>query len=361
MTDSLFSPLEVRGTELQNRLVMSPMCQHSAQAGVATDWHMVHLGSRAVGGAGLVMTEATAVEPRGRISAGDLGIWSDEHAEAVEPIAEFVRSQGAVPGMQLAHAGRKASTQRPWEGGAPLQPDEGGWVAAAPSDKPYPYPDDEPPETQALTTDEVEDVVAAFGAAAERAAGAGFEVVEIHGAHGYLLHEFLSPVANDRDDRYGGSFENRTRLHREVVAAVREAWPDDRPVSVRISATEWLPDRDSWTLDDSRRLAPLLAEAGADIIDVSAGGLHPDQQIPEAGPGYQVPYAEAIRGETDAFVASVGKITAPKHADAIVRNGRADLTVVGRQHLREPYLGLHAASDLGVDVEWPKQYRRAKQ
>jgi len=356
---SLFDPLPLRGVEARNRVMVSPMCQYSAEDGLPTEWHGVHLGSRAVGGAGLVMAEATAVEPRGRITPGCLGIWSPEHAGALAPIADFVRSQGAVPGIQLAHAGRKASRGRPWEDRRPLAPDEGGWEVVGPTDAPYPD-SDEPPAQRALDADGIEAVVDAFAAAAEHALTAGFELVEVHAAHGYLLHEFLSPVANDRTDEYGGSFENRTRLLRETVAAVRDVWPDDRPLFVRISATDWLPDRESWTVGDSVRLAPALIEAGADLIDVSAGGIHPDQQVPAAGAGYQVPYAERIRAEADVPVGAVGKITAPEQADAIVRNGRADLAILGREFLRRPHWALHAATELGVDVDWPVQYRRAK-
>ncbi|MFB6127579.1 MAG: NADH:flavin oxidoreductase/NADH oxidase [Halolamina sp.] len=354
---NLFDPLTLGETELRNRVMVSPMCQYSCEDrdGLATDWHLVHLGSRASGGAGVVMTEATAVEPRGRISPKDLGIWSDEHAAALKPVAEFVRSQGAAPGIQLAHAGRKGSTMRPWEGGDPLQPDEGGYEVVGATDRPYPHEGEAPP-TVRLSTEAVEGLVETFADAAERALGAGFEIAEVHAAHGYLLHQFLSPVTNDREDRYGGDFESRTRLLREVTAAVREVWPDDKPVFVRISATDWLPERESWTVEDSERLAPLLAEAGADLIDVSGGGIHPDQQLPGTGPGYQVPYAERVRAATDVAVGAVGSITEPTHADALVRNGRADLAIVGREHLRDPYFANHAANDLGEEPDWPEQY-----
>ena len=358
MTDSLFSPLTIRDTEIRNRVMMSPMCQYSAEEGFATDWHRVHLGSRAVGGAGLVMAEATAVEPRGRITPQDLGIWSDEHAEALAPIAEFVAEQGATPAIQLAHAGRKASTTRPWDEGGPLQPDEGGWETIAPSDVPYPF--ENPPETRRMTKDDIDDVIDAFADAAERALDAGFEVAEVHAAHGYLLHEFLSPIANERDDEYGGSFENRTRLVREVVEAVREVWPDEKPVFVRISGTDWIDDRPSWDVEQSARLGPLLIEAGADLIDVSSGGIHRDQDLPHAGPNYQVPLAEAVRREGEVPVAAVGKITEPEQADALVRNDRADLVALGRELLRNPYWTLEAAHELDVDVEWPPQYRRGR-
>jgi 2,4-dienoyl-CoA reductase-like NADH-dependent reductase (Old Yellow Enzyme family) len=358
MTDSLFSPLTLRETELPNRVMLSPMCQYSAEDGLATDWHLVHLGSRAVGRAGVVMSEATAVSPEGRISPGDLGIWSDAHAEALVDVAEFVRSQGSVPGIQLAHAGRKASKGRPWEGSHPVPEDEGGWEVLAPSAEPWPYDEGTAPPTRAMTVSDVDELVDDFRAAAARALDAGFEIAEIHAAHGYLLHEFLSPVTNHRTDDYGGSFENRVRLVREVTQAVRDVWPDGRPVFVRISATDWLPDSESWDLDQSARLAPLLADDGADLVDVSAGGIHPDQNLPDAGPGYQVPYAERVNEATDAAVGAVGGITEAEQADQLIRNGRADVAVVGREHLRNPYFTLEAAHELGVDVDWPVQYER---
>jgi len=362
MVDSLFSPLTLRGTEIPNRVLVSPMCQYSAPDGVATDWHLVHLGSRAVGGAGLVLTEATAVSPEGRITPHDVGIWTDEQADALARVADFVRSQGSVPGIQLAHAGRKASTRRPWDGGDPVAPAEGGWEAVAPSG-PYPRDGEEQP-THSLSTGEIEDVVADFADAAGRALDAGFEVAEVHAAHGYLLHEFLSPVANDRDDEYGGSFRNRTRLLREVTGAVRSVWPDDRPVFVRVSATDWIDDEPSWDVEQSARLAPMLAEAGADLIDVSAGGISPAQEVPYAGPSYQLPYAEVIGDhveETDAeiAVAAVGGITDPAQAEAIVANDRADAVLMAREFLRSPYWPLHAAHELDAEIEWPVQYRRA--
>ncbi|WP_435153601.1 NADH:flavin oxidoreductase/NADH oxidase [Haladaptatus sp. DFWS20] len=360
MADDLFSPISFRDSTARNRVMVSPMCQYSSAGdGLATDWHRVHLGSRATGGAGIVMTEATAVEPRGRISPNDLGIWSDEHADALEPVARFIREQGALPAIQLAHAGRKASKSRPWAGSTPLQPDNGGWETVAPSADPWPY-DSDPPRIREMTTDDIQTVVDAFGTAAQHSFDAGFEIAEVHAAHGYLLHEFLSPVANHRDDDYGGSFENRTRLVREITETVRTIWPDDKPVFVRISATDWLPNRESWTVEDSVRLADRLADV-ADLIDVSAGGLHPAQQIPSTGPNYQVPYAEQIREETDLSVGAVGGITEPAQADALIRNERADLAIVGREHLRDPYFTLHAAEKLDAEdrVEWPVQYRRA--
>ncbi|QLG26669.1 NADH:flavin oxidoreductase/NADH oxidase [Halorarum halophilum] len=364
MVETLFSPLTLRRTELPNRVMVSPMCQYSSPDGLATDWHLVHLGSRAVGGAGLVMAEATAVTPEGRITPYDLGIWSDEHADALAPVADFVRSQGSVPAIQLAHAGRKASTHRPWEGGDPVPLDSGGWETIAPSAKPYPRDGDEHP-TRRLDRDGIEETVAAFADAAGRALEAGFEVAEVHAAHGYLLHEFLSPVANDRTDEYGGSFENRTRLLREVTGAVRSVWPDDKPVFVRISATDWIDDEESWDVEQSARLAPLLADAGADLVDVSSGGISPAQEVPHAGPGYQLPYAETIREHVvdenaDIAVGTVGGITSPEQADEIVRNDRADAVLMAREFLRSPYWPLHAAHELGEDdaVEWPVQYGR---
>jgi 2,4-dienoyl-CoA reductase-like NADH-dependent reductase (Old Yellow Enzyme family) len=359
MTTSLFSPLTLRGTDLPNRVMVSPMCQYSAEDGLANDWHLVHLGSRAVGRAGVVMSEATAVSPEGRITPADLGIWSDAHADALADVTAFVRGQGSVPGIQLAHAGRKASKTVPWEDSAPIPESEGGWETLAPSAVPFPYAEGEA-ATREMTAADVEAVIDDFRAAADRARDAGFEIAEVHAAHGYLLHEFLSPVTNHREDDYGGSFEDRTRLVREVTAAVREVWPDDRPVFVRISATDWLPDRESWDLDQSARLAPLLADAGADLIDVSAGGIHPDQRVPDAGAGYQVPYAERVGEATDAAVGAVGKITEAEQADQLIRNGRADVAVVGREFLRNPYFTLEAAHELGADVEWPVQYRRGQ-
>jgi 2,4-dienoyl-CoA reductase-like NADH-dependent reductase (Old Yellow Enzyme family) len=360
----LFSTLDLRGTSIPNRVMVSPMCQYSCEQrdGLATEWHRTHLGSRAVGGAGLVMSEATAVESRGRISPEDLGIWSDDHAEALAPITEFVREQGSVPGIQLAHAGRKASTSRPWEGHDPLSPEEGGWTVVGPTDEPWPYEDEAPP-TERLTPEDIDSVVESFRAAAERALAAGFEVAEVHAAHGYLIHEFLSPVTNTRGDAYGGGFEGRTRLAREVTEAVRGVWPEEKPVFVRISATDWLPDRDSWTVEDSVRLADRLAELGVDLIDVSGGGIHPDSRPDRAGPNYQVRYAERIREGADREIAvgAVGGITTPEQAEAIVANERAEMAIVGREHLRDPYFALRAAEALDAtdEIEGPPQYRRA--
>lgn len=362
----LFTPLSIGDVEAPNRVMVSPMCQYSCEAedGLATGWHHTHLRSRAVGGAGLVMTEATAVTPRGRISPQDLGLWSDAHAEALSEITAFVREQGSVPGVQLAHAGRKASKSRPWEGSEPLSPEEGGWETVAPSG-PYPYDGDrDPPATRTMDQSDVETVVEAFARGASLADDAGFEVVELHAAHGYLLHEFLSPVSNDRTDDYGGDFADRTRLLREVTEAVTDRWPASKGLFVRISATDWLPDRDGWTVEDSVRLSKELPDA-VDLMDVSAGGLHPDQQVPTSGPGYQERYASRIRralddAGVDRFVGAVGGITTPQQADALLRNARADLAIVGREHLRDPYFALHAAEELDAmdRVEVPVQYNR---
>jgi len=365
MSADLFAPLSIRETTLPNRVMVSPMCQYSCENrdGQATDWHAQHLMSRAVGGAGLVMTEATAVEPRGRISPEDLGIWSDDHIQPLAKITSFIKDQGSVPAVQLAHAGRKASTSRPWEGHDPLSPAEGGWDVLGPTDEPYPYGDQAAPNTSRMSEGDLAAVTEAFVDAARRADSAGFEIAEVHAAHGYLLHEFLSPMTNTREDDYGGDFEHRIRFPLDVIEAIREVWPDEKPLFVRISATDWLDDRESWTLDQSVAFADRAFEAGVDLIDVSAGGIHPDQKIPSSGPGYQVPYAERIKAETHAEIAvgAVGGITAPQQADELIRNERADLAIVGREHLRDPYFTLHAASALGREdeVSVPPQYRRA--
>lgn len=361
---ALFTPLELRGTTIPNRVMVSPMCQYSAtnRDGLATDWHHVHLGSRAVGGAGIVMTEATAVEKRGRITPHDLGIWSDDHAAALAPITEFISEQGSVPAIQLAHAGRKASKTRPWEGSTPLGPDEGGWEVLAPSEEPWPYEGDSP-EIRRMTQTDIETFVEDYRRAAEHALDAGFEIVEIHAAHGYLLHEFLSPVTNKRNDDYGGSFANRTRLVRQVTKTVRDVWPDDKPVFVRISGTDWLPDQASWTIEESVELADHLHEIGADLIDVSSGELHPDEQLPDAGSISQLPLAEQVREESESDIAAgaVGGITDAKQAEAIIANDRADLTIIGREHLRDPYFSLNAAQTLDAtdEIQGSPQYRRA--
>lgn len=360
---NLFSPLDLRETSIPNRVTVSPMCQYSCEErdGLPTEWHRAHYGSLGVGGAGVVITEATAVEERGRISPHDLGIWTDEQAAAQAPITSFMREQGAVPAIQLAHAGRKASHSRPREDGGPVGPKEGGWPVVAPSEQPWPY--EEPIETNRLDREGIDGVVDAFRDGARRALDAGFEIAEIHAAHGYLIHQFLSPVTNHREDEYGGDFDGRTRFAREVTAAVREVWPDDKPVFVRISATDWLADRPSWTVAESVRLCDRLSESGADLIDVSTGGIAPDSNPSYSGPNFQLRQAERIADETESDIAvgAVGGITTPEQAEAIVENDRADLVIVGREHLRDPYFTLRAAEALDAtdELAGPPQYRRA--
>jgi len=350
----LFTPLTLRGVTMRNRIFVSPMCQYSSRDGMPTDWHLVHLGSRAVGGAGLVIVEATAVSPEGRISPDDSGIWSDRHAEAFQPIARFIREQGAVPGIQLAHAGRKASTDLPWRGGAPLSPAERGWLPFAPS--PLPFAPGHPVPRE-LAPDGLEQVEEQFRAAARRALIAGFQVAEIHMAHGYLLHEFLSPLSNHRTDQWGGSLENRLRFPLRVARSVRAIWPDELPLFVRISATDWVEG--GWDLGQSIVLACRLREVGVDLVDCSAGFLTPDADIP-FGPGYQTPFAAAVRREAGIATGAVGFITDPAQAEQIVATGQSDAVLLARQFLRDPYWPLHAARALGVDVPWPEQYERAK-
>jgi len=353
---SLFSPFSVRAVTLPNRIVVSPMCQYSSEDGFANDWHMVHLGSRAVGGAGLVLTEASAVTPEGRITPNDLGIWKDQHITPLARIVDFLHSQGAAAGIQLAHAGRKASMGRPWEGERLIGPEEGGWTeVVAPSDVPFRGDYAQP---HALTLEGIRAVREAFARATRRARRAGFDVIEIHAAHGYLLHEFLSPLSNKRTDEYGGAFENRIRLLIETVDVVRTESGGDVPLFVRISATDWTEG--GWDTEQSVLLAKVLREHGADVIDTSSGGNVAGATIP-TGPSYQVPFAEQIRREAGIATAAVGQITEPAQADAIVRNGEADLVLLAREFLRDPYWGLHAAQELGVDVTWPAQYLRAAQ
>jgi 2,4-dienoyl-CoA reductase-like NADH-dependent reductase (Old Yellow Enzyme family) len=349
----LFSPFTVRSLTLRNRIVVSSMCQYSCQDGVLNDWHMVHLGSRAVGGAGLIFVEATGVEPAGRISPEDSGLWDDQHIEPLARIVRFCQGQGAAMGMQLAHAGRKASVFRPWEGGKPLT-DGRAWETMAPSAIPFA---DGWPAPRELRREEVASVVAAFGRAAARARAAGFDALEVHAAHGYLIHTFLSPLSNRRTDAYGGSFENRCRLLLEVADAVRREWPADRPLFVRLSCTDWMEG--GWGGDDTVALARLLRERGADAIDCSSGGLSPAQKMP-ATPGYNVPFAERVRREAALPAAVVGLITEAQQAQAIIAGGQADLVVMAREMLRDPYWPLHAALALGVDVPWAPQYLRAK-
>jgi len=350
----LFEPLSLRGVTLRNRIAVSPMCEYSSDDGFANDWHLVHLGSRAVGGAGLVFTEAAAVSAEGRITANDLGIYRDEHVTKLRQVVDFIDAQGAVAGMQLAHAGRKASSAQPWHGGARVSVADGGWTPLAPSALSFNSADPAPRE---LTIDEISRIVDDFVAAAKRALAAGFRVIEVHGAHGYLIHEFLSPLVNSRTDAYGGSFENRTRFARQVVAAVRAAMPSDLPLFVRLSASDWAEG--GWDLDQTVRLSRDLAALGVDLIDASSGGAVSTQQITLA-PGYQVPFAERIRAEAGVATAAVGLITEPEQADAIVRAGQADLVFLARELLRDPYWPLHAATALGVEVTWPVQYERAK-
>jgi len=350
----LFEPLTVRGVTLPNRIVVSPMCEYSSVDGFASDWHLVHLGSRAIGGAGLVITEAAAVSPEGRITAGDLGIYTDAHVPELRRIVDFIHANGAVAGIQLAHAGRKASSARPWDGGRRVAAADGGWDPLSPSAIAY-HDDDAPP--LAMSETDIAQVVADFAAAAIRAVRAGFRVIEIHAAHGYLLHSFYSPLANTRTDGYGGSFANRTRLTHDVLRAVRAAVPHDVAVFVRISAVDWAPG--GWTIDESVALARDLAQLGCDLVDVSSGGLVAHQQI-AVGPNYQVPFAEEIRREARVATGAVGMITEAEQADEIVRSGKADLALLAREFLRDPYWPLHAATKLGIDVPWPKQYDRAK-
>ena len=355
----LLRPLTIRGVTLRNRVVMSPMCQYSSDDGLANDWHLVHLGSRAAGGVGLVIVEATAVSPEGRISPKDMGIWGEQHVEPLARIARFVRSQGAAAGIQLAHAGRKASCQPPWLGGGVIPPDQGGWQVVAPS--PLPFHDGDPAPRE-LDRAGIDAVVDAFEAATKRALAAGFQVIEVHAAHGYLLHEFLSPLSNRRTDEYGGRLENRTRLAVRVAERVRRTVPDDLPVFVRISATDWAEG--GWDADQSAALARQLKAVGVDLIDVSSGALTPKARIP-VGKGYQVPFARKLREEAGIMTGAVGLITEAKHADEIVTGGDADLVFVGRELLREPYWALHAQQELGQEPAWPTQYgyavkRRAK-
>jgi 2,4-dienoyl-CoA reductase-like NADH-dependent reductase (Old Yellow Enzyme family) len=347
----LLTPLKIRGITIRNRIAMSPMCQYSSEEGFANDWHLVHLGSRAAGGAGVVMVEATAVTREGRISPADLGIWTDDHIEPLARIVRFVRGQGAIPAIQLAHAGRKASSDVPWKGGDSLKtPAEGGWEVVAPSPIPFDEGDPVPRELDATGIDEM---VTAFVAATQRALKAGFEVIEIHAAHGYLLHEFLSPISNRRIDDYGGSFENRIRLLTRVAESLRAIIPDHLPLFVRISATDWVEG--GWDVDESVQLCSRLKVLGVDLIDVSSGGMTPHARIP-VSKGYQLPFARRIREEADIATGAVGLITEPQHANEIITGGEADLVFVGRELLREPYWALKAMQALDADPAWPIQY-----
>lgn len=354
MGSNLFSPLKLREITFRNRIFVSPMCQYSSEEGLPTDWHLVHLGSRAVGGAGMVMVEASGVSPEGRISPWDSGIWSSAHAKAFTRIARFIADQGAVPGIQLAHAGRKASTNRPWKGGGAVDAAHGGWQPIAPSAIPF---DQKHAVPIAMSAGQIDQVVRQFADAARWSLEAGFQVVEIHAAHGYLLHQFLSPLCNQRSDEYGGSLENRMRVPLRVTEAVREIWPAKWPVFVRISATDWAPG--GWDLPQSIEFSRRLKESGIDLIDCSSGGAVPGVKIPVA-PGYQVPFSEAIRKEAGIATGAVGLITEPAQAQEIIASGQADIVLLARELLRDPYWPLHAAAALGVDVQWPVQYERAK-
>jgi 2,4-dienoyl-CoA reductase-like NADH-dependent reductase (Old Yellow Enzyme family) len=351
----VFQPLTIRNITVKNRIAVSPMCQYSSTDGFATDWHLVNLGSRAVGGAGLVITEATAVSPEGRISPGDLGIWKDEHINFLKRITIFIETQGAVPGIQLAHAGRKACHHVPWKGNKSLTVEEGAWQTVAPSAIPHTIGE---PLPKAMTAEDIEKVKKDFIAATKRALEAGFKVFEIHAAHGYLLNQFLSPISNQRTDEYGGSFENRIHLLLGIVDDVRNIIGKTLPLFVRISVTDWV--NGGWTEDDSVELAKILKDKGVDLIDCSSGGNSPDQKIPD-GALFQVSFAEKIKKETGILTGAVGVITKAAEAEQIIANQQADLVLLARQFLRDPYFPLHAAQELDTDVTWPVQYERAKQ
>ena len=349
----LFSPLTQRSLVLRNRIVVSPMCQYSVTDGMPDDWHLVHLGSRAVGGAAVVIAEATAVEPRGRISPADTGIWNDAQRDAWAPIARFIAAQGSIPGIQLAHAGRKGSTAAPWDGGKAVAPDAGGWTPVAPSEVAYA---DDYPHPEALDAAGIRAVIDAFVAAASRAHEAGFRLLELHAAHGYLLHQFLSPLSNHRGDGYGGSLANRMRLTLEVTAAVRAAWPAELPLWLRLSATDWAAG--GWDLAQSLALVRELGRIGVDLFDVSSGGLTAAQKI-SVGPGYQVPFAATIRREAGVAVGAVGMISEPVQAETILASGQADVVILARELLRDPYFPRRAARALGAEITTPRQYLRA--
>lgn len=352
----LFEPFTLKSITLRNRVGVSPMCEYSAEDGVANDWHLVHLGSRAVGGAGLVIAEATGVSPEGRISPGDTGIWADKHVEPFARINRFMKEHGAVAGIQIAHAGRKASVARPWDGGDHVPDEQGGWTPVAPSAIAFGDGLDKVPH--ALTVDEIGRVQADFVAAAKRSLAAGFEWLEVHSAHGYLSHEFLSPLSNHRSDNYGGSFENRIRFLLETVRGVRAVWPDNLPLTVRLSCTDWVEG--GWDIEQTVELARRLKTEGVDLIDCSSGGAVPHVKIP-VGPGYQVPFAERVRREAKIPTAAVGMITEAGQADEILRSGKADVVLLARELLRDPYWPAHAARKLGQAdaVPPPKQYARA--
>ncbi len=350
----LFSPLTIKNITLKNRIAISPMCQYTAVDGFANDWHLVHYGSRAIGGASLIIQEATAVSPEGRISPGDLGLYKEEHIGKLRNITDFIHQQGAVAGIQLAHAGRKAGCAVAWKGGRQLNPNEGGWTTVAPSAIAF-NPDDTAP--QALDKEGISKVITDFKTAAERALLSGYKLIEIHAAHGYLIHQFLSPLSNHRTDNYGGTFENRVRLLLEIVRAIHTVWPHNLPLFVRISATDWVEG--GWDVGEAVKLCSLLKSEGVDLIDCSSGGMVPYAKIP-LGPGYQVPFAERIKRETAILTGAVGLITDAEQAEEVIENEQADLIFIARASLRDPHFGLHAAQILGDDIEWPLQYLRAK-
>ena len=350
----LFSPLRIKDITLKNRIAISPMCQYTALDGFANDYHLVHYGSRAIGGAGLIIQEATAVSPEGPITPGDLGIWDDRHVEKLKGMVRFIHEHGAVSGIQLAHAGRKASCAKPWEGGKQLRQNEGGWKTVAPSAIAFNAEDEAP---QALDAEGIKKVIADFKDAAQRAFHSGFKLIEIHSAHGYLIHQFLSPLSNQRTDSYGGSFENRIRLLLEIVEAVHTVWPQNLPLFVRLSATDYIEG--GWNVEETVQLASILKENGVDLIDSSSGGMVPYAKIP-FGPGYQVAFAERIRKEAGIMTGAVGMITEARQAEEILEKEQADLILIARASLRDPNFVLHAAKVLGEDIEWPDQYKRAK-
>lgn len=354
MSSQLFSPIQIKSLIFKNRIVISPMCQYSSIDGFAKDWHLVHIGSRASGGAALIIQEATAVAPEGRISPADLGLWKDEQIEKMQVINQFVLSQNSIPGIQLAHAGRKASVSEPWNGNIKLDEANGGWETVSASAVGYHY-NEKPPI--ALNKIGIQKVISDFKSATKRALKAGFQVLEIHAAHGYLLHQFMSPLSNFRTDEYGGSFENRIRLTLEVLEAIQSEWPIDLPLLVRISATDWADG--GWNIEESVQLSKILKEKGVDLIDVSSGGLVSHQKI-ALGPGYQIPFAGSIKKETGILTGAVGLITQAHQAEEIVASGKADLVLFARESLRNPNLALDFAKELGADIAWPKQYERAK-
>jgi 2,4-dienoyl-CoA reductase-like NADH-dependent reductase (Old Yellow Enzyme family) len=350
----LFDPLEIKSIRLRNRIAVSPMCQYSSVDGFANDWHLVHLGCRATGGAALVVQEATAVCPQGRISPDDMGLWKDDHIEMLQRITRFIKSQGSVAGIQLAHAGRKASVVSSWKGGKVLEPSAGGWTPQAPSPIPFRETD---PVPLAMSLSDILQLRQDFTSAARRALEAGFEVIEIHGAHGYLINSFLSPLTNHRTDQYGGHFENRIRLLKEIIEDIRTVWPERLPLFVRFSATDYAEG--GWDLSSSVQLAAVLKTLGVDLVDASSGGLVPNIKIP-LGPGYQVPFAEKIRRETGILTGAVGLITQARQANEIIESGKADLIFIARESLRNPNFPQTAAKEMGVDIAWPLQYLRAK-